>query len=352
MKILITLSAAPKYKKGDFVICNFGTVKIPEYWCGKVTSIRAGKVRVAFGDSTTESFEQNRSKLGLVGLSMKKTLNKREIPSAKINDWLAVDLGKATPPRKKGTPKAKPTTGGSSLSRIDRKKLESAIPEDSWDWTPGLRLILEFRPFNDPAKFIYRLGTLVNVQGEDGSYGFYIEKMKVKLDNGKMFNTDGKKLVGIAGTKLSKADIKPQNVMKWASFHELENAKSELPPKGFIGFIGTNTWESNPRAYPSGTEQFTNKGWGDEVKGIPIPLSKSTARDRENITVFPTPLIVSKSTLEARKKLAPAYRAMGKNFGSDGEAYFSETLEIAVINLAKMNKEEIMYMNTVAKLMK
>ena len=116
MKILITISAGPQYKRGDRVIANYGTTKAPEYWSGTVTALRAGMVYIAFDDGTKDSFKPTRSKTGLVGLSTKKTKRKTQIPTADIDKWLVVDMGDATPPRKQGTQKTKPTKGGSSLA--------------------------------------------------------------------------------------------------------------------------------------------------------------------------------------------------------------------------------------------
>ena len=124
MKILITLSASPKYKKGDRVIANYGTTKVPEYWSGTVTALRAGMVHILFDDGTKDSFKPTRSKIGLVGLTDRKAKRKTQIPTADIDKWLVVDLGKATPPRKRGTPKAKPKVGSEGT---DEDKASNAL---------------------------------------------------------------------------------------------------------------------------------------------------------------------------------------------------------------------------------
>ena len=100
MKILITLSAKIKYAKGKRVIVNYGTTRKPEYYIGSITEIQNSEITVLFDDGEVGIYEDDRSKVGLMGLAIEGKKTKQAIPIAKIDEWLKVDLGEAKPKRK------------------------------------------------------------------------------------------------------------------------------------------------------------------------------------------------------------------------------------------------------------
>jgi len=148
MKINITqiisrsiVGAIPQYKKGSRVIVNFGTTKDPEYYVGTVTGIRKGLVYVLFDDGDKGSYKPTPSKVGLVGITKKKTGRKSEIPAKDIDKWLSIDIGKSKPKRKSKTNTitkkhsevkelgymdqiAKEYAGGKSMAKLQRENQE------------------------------------------------------------------------------------------------------------------------------------------------------------------------------------------------------------------------------------
>jgi len=90
-------AAIPKYKKGDRVIVNLNTSKAPEYYVGTVTGIRKGLVYVVFDDGDKDKFKPTLSRVGLVGITKKKTARKSQIPVKDIGKWLEIGIGKASP---------------------------------------------------------------------------------------------------------------------------------------------------------------------------------------------------------------------------------------------------------------